>query len=1004
MPEKKLYNPGSTGILKGISIIEASAGTGKTFAISMLVLRAVVEMELKLEQILVVTFTVAATEELRDRIRNRLNQGLDLLSGEKRKGVDYDEVITGWAAQIKDKSRAEELLRQALIDIDRAPIFTIHGFCQRMLTEQALESGQLFEIELTGDAGLIRAEMVRDFWRTHIYNLDIRYCRLLTERYPGPDQLFRSTLGGDSLLAELVPEPLGIREGCNRLERAWERFGRWWHLFGEELQQQLQLADEENLLNKELSLSYRDLSAELDRCTSDNELPGPQAVSWLLPEKLLQGLSGSKLRGPKKQEYLESLTIPTEASLFLGSVETFIREVRLALALKIRGELSRKLRMQGLMSFDDLVQAVAEKIDGDDGRELTRLIGKRYLMALIDEFQDTDGAQWKIFNTIFGTGRHFLYLIGDPKQAIYRFRGADIHSYFEARKRADRSLTLNFNFRSHPELVHAVNTIFSGSEIAGERYSAVQPACSAADGRIRKDGVEKHAMLICRLDQNPGKKQQWSSGAAAERIMIWVAAEICRLLDGREGYSIEAESGSEKLRRRVEPFDIAILVRSNVQAELYHQMLSSVGVPSVVASRVNVFSTRECREMIRVLHAVTRPGDSGALKAVLGSEWFGLSGQDFWGIISDEQEFNRKIECFRNYFEIWMEHGFLTMFTTLVRDEGVYINLCSKENAEREIANVQHLSEMIQEAEQAHRYGPLQTLEWLGRMYAGQLEMEETELRLESDSRSVKIVTMHSAKGLEFPVVFCPYLMLGPRPSREEKTVALCHRDDRLIVDLGSEEFEMNRDLERREEWEEDLRLVYVALTRARLRCYLFWCDIAGVGKYPSSLESPLATLLFEGSDPDFDQQQDCLQALWRKKAADFCLIEPEVGDEQLSYRKEFDPDIRLREREKGTRSLRTARLLTSFSGLASSLFHHEEELPGAFDEQIYDSVFLEISRLPAASGLVILSTTPWNSLIFRNLRTSVVRISCRDFAPDTGWRWIRMCSGCFLRTVLPLL
>ena len=327
MTAGRILSSASTPIEKGITLVEASAGTGKTFAISMHVLRAIVELEIQVDQILVVTFTVAATEELRERVRSRLIAAKMSL---KDREDAHDEVLRAWTARIEDKEHAVALLDLALLDIDCLGIFTIHGFCQRMLSEQPLESGQFFDIELRADVQLVRRNVVNDFWRATFYRFDKRFCSLITECFPDPETLFLSIAGADDPLAELIPEKGSFDQCCRRIDLHFGEFKCWWQRHGPTLLDNLDRASRGGYLNKELNNSYANWCQEIAQHIASSRLPGSDLVKWLQDDNLLSHLNGNRLRGEeKKKAFIAEWILPGKSVRhYIEAVDRMILEIR----------------------------------------------------------------------------------------------------------------------------------------------------------------------------------------------------------------------------------------------------------------------------------------------------------------------------------------------------------------------------------------------------------------------------------------------------------------------------------------------------------------------------------------------------------------------------------------------------------------------------------------------------------------------------------------------------
>ncbi|MFH0784591.1 MAG: exodeoxyribonuclease V subunit beta [Pseudomonadota bacterium] len=925
--EFQLFDAARGELARGITLVEASAGTGKTYAITMLVLRSVVELHVPIDKILIVTFTKAATEELRQRIRSRLVEARNLFAGKGACVGGADETLSSWAGTIDDRQKALHDLQLALADIDRAGVFTIHGFCQRMLVEQALESGQLFDVELLSDIEHIRLQIAEDFWRSRIYYMAPLPCSLVIKDFPTPEQLLASVYEAKKENCHIEPQIRPLEEVFAKLDAAMARLATWWRQSGDELG---------NLFEKSLGLGHfkKPFSDAFDLWIgalqdffSGNTTTLPDKISLLSRQKIIGELNGQKIRGDeKKLSYLAAWPLPEgEVEELLAAADELILTLRVELAERLRAEVMRRLERHGNIGFDDLITRLSRALQGERGLALRRLVGARYAIALIDEFQDTDGMQWHIFSSIFGDGEHALYLIGDPKQAIYKFRGADIHSYFLARKSAQQLLTLEKNYRSHPFLVGEVNRLF-GSRISPFYfppeildYRPVVAGKSESDADLRRENESLAGMVYCTLAENEDDSAgRWSSGKASNRFIVFTVAEIAKLLDPLSPVTLCSEE-----ERLLAPHDIAVLVRSHRQAEAYRQALTEAGIPAVVGSRDSVFRTGECRDLLLLLQAIATPGDLVKLRTALTIPWFGFTGNDLYDLFHDEERFNHLYRRFLEYHQRWREQGLLAMMSRLLVGEEVMVTLASGKLAERAIANISHLLELIQEEESSENLGMSQVVQWLLRMTLDDSGTENTELLLESDEEAVRIVTMHGAKGLEYPVVFCPFLWYRSDSLSSEKYQISGHDDDhRLVVDLGSARFSERREKAVGEQMAEDLRLLYVAVTRAKIRCYIMWADVKAHSPVADSFNSALGYLLFsEGALPCHEQQQT-FQTLMQDHPLQLVTIE---GDEP-------PPAARVKGRPQelcplmpSTRSLYTDWQMSSYSALAMLSEYAEE-------------------------------------------------------------------------------
>jgi exodeoxyribonuclease V beta subunit len=914
---RQTFDAATADLHKGVNLVEASAGTGKTFAIAMLVLRFVTEFGFPLQNILVVTFTKAATEELKERIRSRLASARELLADSHGQagGSRRDQALEAWHAGLAERGIPVRLARQrlemALLDMDLAPVFTIHGFCQRMLQEQALESGQLFDFELIKDISRQQNQVIEDYWRRHIYPLSPLHCALITSNFSGPAELYKSVKGAAKKGARIEPPAPTPEDALAQFDRSLCHLSDWWQNRAATLHSLLQEAVNEGKFTRKLMDNFAAWWQQLDDFLCHDSLQLPDSLDFLTTSQIMAALNGHKFRSgggqsseDKKQAFIATLPLPElELADFLQAWRGVTLAFRMGLVAELSTGLSQTLRRQNLLSFDDLVLQLEEALLSQQGPALRQIIGKRYQAALIDEFQDTDDSQYTIFSTIFagqgwpsvagtmdGAGAtagssHYLYLIGDPKQAIYTFRGADIYSYFKARAQADIHLNLARNFRSHPALLEAVNHLFQLRENAFAAvelpYFPVIAAKSADDGQLLENGGKLPVMVYSQLDTAPDSKNgRWSSGRATKRIVSAVITEIARLLRPDDPVMLSSTVDNKPFATALAPRDIAILVRSHKQAELFQLALARIGIPAVMSSQQSVFTTGESHDLFLLMQALCSPGDLMLLKTALTSPWFAMNGPELHALWQEPEQVDQWLARSHDYHRLWQEQGFLAMMTRLLASEEILLTLSQKPLAERRISNINHLLELIQAAEAEQAMGPAKTLQWLRSMQRDQGTMEDTELRLESDEEAVKIVTMHSAKGLEYPVVFCPFLWYRSNYLKQAREVVSCHEaNKKLIIDLGSPLFEERKEQALQEELAEELRLAYVALTRARCRCYVFWANVSGSNHVADSKNSALAWLLLLDQESSFAGQVKRLQDAAADGSVACELIAAEYGE-----------------------------------------------------------------------------------------------------------------------------
>jgi exodeoxyribonuclease V beta subunit len=479
-------------------------------------------------------------------------------------------------------------------------------------------------------------------------------------------------------------------------------------------------------------------------------------------------------------------------------------------------ELPRRKAERKIQHFDDLLTRLHEALTGPNGGALAEELRERYKAALIDEFQDTDPVQYQIFHQAFSGGKTFLFLIGDPKQAIYAFRGADIFTYLEAAKEATRRFTLGENWRSEAGLVVAVNKIFSGAPRSFV-FDRIEFQEAIARGQ-----ADQMSLTFDGQAEPPFHLWFWKrtgkeiTRRLAEMILPQVVAgEIARLLNGNTKIG----------ERRLKPEDIAVLVMENQQARKMQEALSDLNIPSVLHTTASLFLSQEVLEFRRILAGVALPGDERLVKAALATDLFGVDGERLSACT--ESQWQEWLQRFHEYLDLWDQRGFFRMFRHWLQREGVRQRLLAFPDGERRLTNVLHLGEVLHQAETERRLGISGLLKWLAeQMDSGMEAAEEHQLRLERDENAVRLVTIHKSKGLQYPVVFCVFSWRHSEIERGGEEQVFFHdpsRAQQLVRDLGPEISDDHRNLAGEEKLAENVRLLYVALTRAKNRCYLVW-------------------------------------------------------------------------------------------------------------------------------------------------------------------------------------
>jgi exodeoxyribonuclease V beta subunit len=844
--------------LEGINLIEASAGTGKTYTIEGLFLRLILEKQFLIDQILVVTFTKAATEELRDRIR------VKLLQAEKafHSGTSKDDLLMDLLKRQTDHGAAIDLIHAALVEFDKAPIFTIHGFCARILYEHAFETANLFDTELITEQTELVRDVAEDFWRKHFYNAALEFISYFVQKINGPRYFWQFLGKLRAAEMKIVPQIRKPRlKNISAFRTAFQRLKDQWPAARKTVTQALRdpalsgtrygsLKSAENAAD----MTKRDIKIlsmvdDMDRYVAPNSTGFPLFKNFEKFTTQQLNRSVRKNHHPPSHDFFFTCDeVYRQAADLEVEMENYLVYLKTELFAYASSELMERKAAKNIQFFDDLLVLVKKALTSQKGNPLAHAIRQRYKAALVDEFQDTDSVQYEIFSKLFSDKASLLFMIGDPKQAIYSFRGADIFSYINAARHAKAKFTLTENWRAEPPLIDAVNTIFSN--VKNPFLFKEIPFENARSGYKRSitSKANKTALTLWYLDSRTYSDQNKpvNKSEAEGLIAGALAEEICRIV------TTESEPWL--------PGEIAVLVRTNRQAQLVKARLSAKDLPSVLYSTGNIFDSHEAMEIEKVLLSIAEPDNMGYLRAALTMDMLGARGEDLLSLQRDTRQWENRLARIREYFQVWQRSGFMRMFQTVLSREKIRQRLLSFPDGERRLTNVLHLAEILHQESMQRNLGIAGVLKWLKEQRDPQsLRLEEHQLRLESDEGAVKIVTIHKSKGLEYPVVFCPY---GWEGSVLKDNGVLFHQpdgDQRLTLDLGSDSRALNSIYAQNELLAENIRLLYVALTRAKSKCYVAW------GRINKADSSALAYLLHASEGLQTDCRTEDLVAGLKK-------------------------------------------------------------------------------------------------------------------------------------------
>ncbi|ECE8652644.1 exodeoxyribonuclease V subunit beta [Salmonella enterica subsp. enterica] len=846
--------------LTGERLIEASAGTGKTFTIAALYLRLLLGLggsaafprPLTVEELLVVTFTEAATEELRGRIRSNIHELRIACLRESTDNPLYARLLE----EISDKKQAAQWLLLAERQMDEAAVFTIHGFCQRMLSLNAFESGMLFEQQLIEDESLLRYQACADFWRRHCYPLPRDIAQVVFDVWKGPKALLKDIdryLQGE---APVIKAPPSQEETlASRHEQILARINQVKQQWCEAVSELDALIESSGIDRRKFNRGNQAKWIEKITAWAQEE-----TKNYQLPEAL----------GKFSQCFLAERTkaggVTPQHPLFVAIDNLLgeplsIKDLVLTRALsEIRETVAQEKRRRGELGFDDMLSRLDTALRSESGEALAAAIRTRFPVAMIDEFQDTDPQQYRIFRRIW---RHqpdtALLLIGDPKQAIYAFRGADIFTYMKARSEVSAHYTLDTNWRSAPGMVNSVNKLFSQMNDAfmfrDIPFSPVKFAPRNQSLQFKVNDAPQPAMTLWLMEGEScgsGDYQSYMAQVCATQIRDWLRA-------GQTGDALLTNGDSS---RPVRASDISVLVRSRREAALIRDALTLLAIPSVyLSNRDSVFETLEAQEMLWVLQAVMAPERENTLRSALATSMMGLTALDIETLNNDENAWDTVVEEFDGYRQIWHKRGVMPMLRALMSARNIAENLLATAGGERRLTDILHISELLQEAgsqlESEHAL-----VRWLAQhILEPDSNASSQQLRLESDKHLVQIVTIHKSKGLEYPLVWLPFIT---HFRVQDQTFYHDRHSYEAVLDLSHAEESIA--LAEAERLAEDLRLLYVALTRAVWHCSL---GVAPLVRRRSDKkgetdvhQSALGRLLQKGEPMDAAGLRACIEAL----------------------------------------------------------------------------------------------------------------------------------------------
>lgn len=829
--------------LSGASLIEASAGTGKTYTIVNLYLRLLIGhgcQPLSVEQILVVTFTNAATAELKERIRQRLRQAyLDFFAGSSD-----DAFIQSLIESTELLDKACQRLALASKQMDEAAVFTIHGFCQKALTEHAFESGAMYEQSFVLDESEWLKMATEDYWRKYMVTQSHGFLTLCLKLWPTPDTLLKQIR---PLLSRHVSayQTQSLENTQKHIQQYVEkvRAVKGWWLDNQVVEQLLKAKLKANV--KLAKPAFLDMMQQF--CQGDALQIDFDKLSWMAfsPEQLTKAAK----KGSEDLSHLDFSQFEALQTLLLRCQQDLKLFVGHDASQKVADNLKyHKARLQ-LLSPDDLLSGLQHALlqQGEDSA-LASTLKQSYPAALIDEFQDTDPVQFDVFQHVYGQNQaeesSCWIMIGDPKQAIYAFRGADIFTYIKAKHWVDkeRHFTLGTNWRSSPRLIDAINQMFVKSS-QGFLFEDSIPFYPVNAGR-EMGGFCVKGQTLKSLDFQHLRSTQntpISNTDAYPQLAINTANQIADWL------SLARKNQASINEQPLSAGDCCVLVRNRNEAQWIKQALSWVNVDSVFLARKSVFATQVAIDLYRLLKAISQPSDERLFKTALIGELFCLNAQQLDNLFNDESKWQATLEQLFHWHHVWQKQGVMRALNRALAHFEVEQGMVKHHtDGMRRLTDLLHLIELLQQ-QSLQLVGESQLIHWFEScLLEPDHNHEGQQMRLENDANLVQIITLHASKGLEFPLVFIPFAS-----SYKSAKEAVYHNAQSQTLEVDYLNQDSNLVKAEYERLAEDIRLFYVGVTRAIYYCSIgLWNNTLGKNKKQSGFtQSALGSVLMANHD-----------------------------------------------------------------------------------------------------------------------------------------------------------
>ncbi len=852
MSNINIFQPNKYPLANGMRLIEASAGTGKTFSLAHLVLRLLTEKEYSIGEILVVSFTEATASEIKAKIIERLILALKTIESFNNgdKSFQIDNVLKEWVEiNITSKQKGiylSSLLLEALERIDNADITTIHGFCSKTLRREAIENGNNLNPSIEKDSYSLINEIVEEYWKKEILEIEKQELKGIFKTNFNRKNLSQvlSILENDvNNILTLTFNQLKIEESLSNqlnkhIDSLWINFINKWEVSGDKLEYEFikiaqnlkshDIADTKPYSTKPKKNRYELLNNWVEEY-KDKKRPSYENIqkqslinNYFHPKNIFRLTYKYKIKDFYSKEINSLLDCITD---LYDSPSDFVWEHAL---LWTKKELKKRKSKKGLINYSDLLKLLdprrlSKNKDKINSNNIYKNLKSRYKVALIDEFQDTDPVQLRLLKEAFGNqSTHLLLMVGDPKQAIYSFRGGSLNTYMKARENCDRIDLMNANYRSTKSLIKILNKLFLDGLIRSNLPTQQLKSCSQED-LLKLNGI-KEPLTVLNLIENSQKEQDIKLESKSK-----IEEKIPKVIGS---YLVELLSNNPK---NLNPSDICILVNKHDQAEKIHSYLSKVKIPSQLLSNENIFSREGAQILQFFINCIVSPYNQQKLSLLACSELLQWNTSKLFASKTNG-DFDALASKFHELSRSFPNIGLLGCLSNFL--EGELIADLSKRGSL--LSDLYQSSQLVDEQIYRQKLNAQRASQWLSRQRFQHFEPipEEYQPNSAISNSSVNIITIHKSKGLQFKIVICPYLWQKP----PDQNTHLWKDNQNLLISKKNKwhkKYNSYEEFTRKESLNEAERLAYVALTRAKNQLIILWAKAA------DQEGNPLSTFLF---------------------------------------------------------------------------------------------------------------------------------------------------------------